>query len=184
MKLEVTMKQSLSGLLGVVVLAATPLLAEERMNFAFGFPATSAVGLAVEDYIAAAAERSDGEIVITGFPMTLLSIPETNAGVRDRLADFGFVLTPYHPAEYSTNLFLHELNTLINLRDNPTGKEPLAFAGAMLEYTFNMCPECMEEFSAQNQVYTGGGVTPLYNLLCNDVSITSIEDGINYHIIV
>jgi hypothetical protein len=60
----------------------------------------------------------------------------------------------------------------------------LAFAGAMLEYTFNMCPECMEEFSAQNQVYTGGGVTPLYNLLCNDVSITSIEDGINYHIIV
>ena len=55
MKLEVTMKQSLSGLLGVVVLAATPLLAEERMNFAFGFPATSAVGLAVEDYIAAAA---------------------------------------------------------------------------------------------------------------------------------
>ena len=103
------------------------------MNFAFGFPATSAVGLAVEDYIAAAAERSDGEIVITGFPMTLLSIPETNAGVRDRLADIGFVLTPYHPAEYSTNLFLHELNTLINLRDNPTGKEPLAFAGAMLE---------------------------------------------------
>ena len=87
MKLEVTMKQSLSGLLGVVVLAATPLLAEERMNFAFGFQATSAVGLAVEDYIAAAAERSDGEIVITGFPMTLLSIPETNAGVRDRLAD-------------------------------------------------------------------------------------------------
>ena len=71
MKLEVTMKQSLPGLLGVVVLAATPLLAEERMNFAFGFPATSAVGLAVEDYIAAAAERSDGEIVITGFPSTL-----------------------------------------------------------------------------------------------------------------
>ena len=33
MKLEVTMKQSLSGLLGVVVLAATPLLAEERMDF-------------------------------------------------------------------------------------------------------------------------------------------------------
>ena len=176
MKLEVIMKNCFQVFGVVAVLAATPLLAEERMNFAFGFPATSAVGLAVEDYIAAAAERSDGEIVITGFPMTLLSIPETNAGVRDRLADIGFVLTPYHPAEYSTNLFLHELNTLINLRDNPTGKEPLAFAGAMLEYTFNMCPECMEEFSAQNQVYTGGGVTPLYNLLCNDVSITSIED--------
>ena len=65
---------------------------------------------------------------------------------------------------------------VLDVYDNPTGKEPLAFAGAMLEYTFNMCPECMEEFSAQNQVYTGGGVTPLYNMLCKDVSITSIED--------
>jgi hypothetical protein len=53
MKLWVKIKQSLSGFLGMAVLAATPLLAEERMNFAFGFPATSAVGLAVEDYITA-----------------------------------------------------------------------------------------------------------------------------------
>jgi hypothetical protein len=45
MKLWVKIKQSLSGFLGMAVLAATPLLADERMNFAFGFPATSAVGL-------------------------------------------------------------------------------------------------------------------------------------------
>lgn len=164
------------GLLGVAAVVTTPLLAKEEMNFAYGFPATSAVGLAVEDYVAAAAERSNGEIEINGFPMTLLSLSETNAGVRDRLADIGFVLTPYFPTEYSTNLFLHELNSLINLRDNPSGKEPLAYAGAMLEYTFNKCPECMNEFNGQNQVYTGGGVTPLYNMLCKDTSITSIND--------
>ncbi|WP_299031195.1 C4-dicarboxylate TRAP transporter substrate-binding protein [uncultured Sulfitobacter sp.] len=150
--------------------------AKERLNFAYGYPNTSAIGQAVDDYAAAVAERSNGEIDVTGFAMSLLSLPETSPGVRDGLADVGFVLPPYYPAEYPTNLYLHEMNLLINLVENPTGKEPLAFAGAMLEYTFNNCPECMAENVAQNQVYTGGGVTPLYNLLCKDVSVTSIED--------
>lgn len=130
----------------------------------------------MDDYAAAASERSGGEVEVTGFAMSLLSLPETSPGVRDGLADVGFVLPPYYPAEYSTNLFLHEMNLLINLVEEPTGKEPLAFAGAMLEYTFNNCPECMAENAAQNQVYTGGGVTPLYNLLCKDVKVTSIAD--------
>jgi TRAP-type C4-dicarboxylate transport system substrate-binding protein len=150
--------------------------AQESLNFAYGYPNTSAVGLAVEDYAAAVAERSGGNVNVTGFAMSLLSLPETSPGVRDGLADVGFVLPPYYPAEYPTNLFLHEQNLLINLIENPTGKEPLAYTGAMLEYTFNNCPECLAENIAQNQVYTGGGVTPLYNLLCKDVSVTSVED--------
>ena len=158
------------------VAVAAPAIAKERLNFAYGYPNTSAIGKAVDDYAAAVAERSDGEIDVTGFAMSLLSLPETSPGVRDGLADVGFVLPPYYPAEYSTNLFLHEMNLLINLVENPTGKEPLAFTGAMLEYTFNNCPECMAENVAQNQVYTGGGVTPLYNLLCKDVKVTSIAD--------
>ena len=150
--------------------------AKERLNFAYGYPNTSAIGKAVDDYAAAVSERSGGEIDVTGFAMSLLSLPETSPGVRDGLADVGFVLPPYYPAEYSTNLFLHEMNLLINLVEEPTGKEPLAFSGAMLEYTFNNCPECLAENVAQNQVYTGGGVTPLYNLLCKDVKVTTIED--------
>ena len=150
--------------------------AKERLNFAYGYPNNSAIGLAVDDYAAAVEERSGGNITSTGFPMSLLSLSETSAGVRDGLADVGFVLTPYFAAEYPTNLFLHELNLLINLIEKPTGKEPLAYTGAMLEYTLNDCPECLEEFKAQNQVYTGGGVTPLYNLLCKDVKVTSVED--------
>ncbi|PTB92347.1 MULTISPECIES: C4-dicarboxylate TRAP transporter substrate-binding protein [Sulfitobacter] len=150
--------------------------AKERLNFAYGYPNNSAIGLAVDAYAEAVAERSDGEVDVTGFAMSLLSLPETSPGVRDGLADVGFVLPPYYPAEYSTNLFLHEMNLLVNLVEEPTGKEPLAFTGAMVEYTFTKCPECLEEYSAQNQVYTGGGVTPLYNLLCKDVKVTSVED--------
>ena len=161
-------------------LAATAIAgqaaAKERLNFAYGYPNTSAIGKGVEDYVAAVSERSGGEIDTTGFAMSLLSLPETSPGVRDGLADVGFVLPPYYPAEYPTTLFLHELNLLINLVENPTGKEPLAYTGAMMEYTFNNCPECLAENKTQNQVYTGGGVTPLYNLLCKDVSVTSIAD--------
>ncbi len=171
-----TTTKTVIATLGAVLVAATPVVAKEKLNFAYGYPANSAVGLAVEDYAAAVAERSGENVTVTGFPMSLLSLPETSPGVRDSLADVGFVLTPYYPAEYSNNLFLHEQNLLINLAENPTGKEPLAFTGAMLEYTFNNCPECLEEFKAQNQVYTGGGVTPLYNMLCKDTSITTIDD--------
>jgi TRAP-type C4-dicarboxylate transport system substrate-binding protein len=166
---------ALAATLAAVAIAGQAA-AKERLNFAYGYPNTSAIGLAVDDFAAAVAERSNGEIDVTGFAMSLLSLPETSPGVRDGLADIGFVLPPYYPAEYSTNLFLHEMNLLINLVENPTGKEPLAFSGAMLEYTFNNCPECLAENKAQNQVYTGGGVTPLYNLLCKDVKVTTIED--------
>jgi len=161
---------------GMAALIALPVAAAENLNFAYGYPSTSAIGLAVDDYAAAVKDRSDGDISVKGFPMSLLSLPETSPGVRDGLADVGFVLTPYYAAEYSTNLYLHEMNLLISLAQTPTGKEPLAFTGAMLEYTFNKCPECLAEFKAQNQVYTGGGVTPLYNLLCKDVKATTVED--------
>ncbi|QIZ82586.1 TRAP transporter substrate-binding protein DctP [Thalassovita gelatinovora] len=165
-----------SAIAGIAAIAALPVAAAEKLNFAYGYPNTSNIGIGVEGYADAVEEYSKGEIKIKGFAMSLLSLPETSPGVRDGLADAGFVLTPYYAAEYSTNLYLHEMNPLINLAENPTGKEPLAFAGAMMEYTFNHCPECLEEFKAQNQVYTGGGVTPLNNLLCKDVKITTIED--------
>lgn len=151
-------------------------IAKERLNYAYGYPITSNVGKAFEIYSAAVTERSKGEIVMTGYPMTLLSTPEASAGVRDGLADVAFVLPPYHPADYPTNLFLHELNSLINLVEEPTGKEPLAYSGAVLEYTFTKCPECLDEYKAQNQVFTAGTSTPVYGLLCKDVKITSLDD--------
>lgn len=157
-------------------LASVPVTAQENLNFAYGTPADSGVGHAVVGYISAVAERTDGEIAVTAFPMTLLTQAEASPGIRDGLADVGLVVTGYYPAEYSTNLFLHELNTLVNLPENPNGKEALAFSGAMLEYTFMKCPECLDEYTAQNQVYTGGAVTPLYNLLCKGGKVTSLDD--------
>ncbi len=173
MKRELKLTLAATAAAAFIVGSAT---AKEQLNYAYGYPITSNVGKAFENYSAAVEERSNGEVILTGFPMTLLSSPEANAGVRDGLADAAFVLPPYHPSEYPTNLFLHELNSLVNLAKNPTGKEPLAYGGAMLEYTLFNCPECLDEYKAQNQVYTAGTVTPLYGLLCKDVKVTSIDD--------
>ena len=176
------MKKKRTTRIMVALIAATTTAfavtasAKEALNFAYGTPADSGVGRAVDGYISAVKERTGGDIDVTGFPMTLLTQAEASPGLRDGIADVGLVITGYYPAEYSTNLFLHELNTMVNLPTNPNGKEALAFSGAMLEYTFMKCPECMDEFTAQNQVYTGGGVTPLYNLLCKDEKITSVKD--------
>lgn len=157
-------------------LIGSSAVAKERLNFAYGFPVNSNVGKAVEAYKTAVEERSGGEIVVTGFPMTLLSTSESSAGVRDGLADVAFVLPPYHAAEYPTNLFLHELNPMLNLMKHPKGKEPLAYGGAMLEYTLTKCPECLDEYKAQNQVYTASGVTPLYGMLCKDTKVSNLDE--------
>ena len=125
MEVKLTTVYPLAATLAATAIAGQAA-AKERLNFAYGYPNTSAIGKGVEDYVAAVSERSGGEIDTTGFAMSLLSLPETSPGVRDGLADVGFVLPPYYPAEYPTTLFLHELNLLINLVENPTGKEPLA----------------------------------------------------------
>ena len=40
--------------------------AKERLNFAYGYPNNSAIGLAVDAYAEAVAERPDGEVDVTG----------------------------------------------------------------------------------------------------------------------
>ena len=146
----------------------------ETLNYAYGYPESSAVGLAADRFVEEVAKRSDGDLTIKPFSMSLLSLSEAGPGLRDGIADIGYVLTPYYSAEYANSLFLHELNPLVNLRDQD-GSAPLAYAGAIAEYTLTKCPECLAEFAAQNQVYTGGGVTTLYGLQCT-TPISGVED--------
>lgn len=159
--------------LAFVTLSIAPSAAES-LNYAHGYPADSAVGLAATMFAEEAGARSDGDLKIRPFAMSLLSLSETGPGLRDGMADVGYVLSPYYSAEYATSLLLHELNPLVNLGDI-TGKESFAYAGAMVDYSLNNCPECLSEFAAQNQVYTGGGVTSLYGLQCK-TPIRSMPD--------
>lgn len=157
----------------LTALALSPAAARS-LNYAHGYPEDSAVGQAAIMFAEETGKRSEGDLRVRPFAMSLLSLSETGPGLRDGMADIGYVLSPYYSAEYATNLLLHELNSLVNLREI-TGKEAFAYAGAMVDYTLNSCSECLTEFAAQNQIYTGGGVTSLYGLQCK-TPIRSMAD--------
>jgi len=150
--------------LTALMLTAAPAAAE-RLSYAFGFQMNSAVGEAAAAYEREVAERAGGDLSVRLFPATLLSLRETGPGLRDGLADVGYVLAPWYPAEYPHYTLLHELTMSMNLRDL-TGKETLAYAGAVLEYTMFHCPECLADIQAQNQVYLSAATSSMYALLC------------------
>lgn len=54
------------------------------------------------------------------------------------------------------------------LGEKAQGREGMIFMGALSEFTFFNCPECSQEFSAQNQVYTGSTGGTSYGLVCNE----------------
>ncbi len=140
----------------------------------------SAVGLApssvqyyahsrLADYVA---ENTDLKIKV--FSMSLLNLKETPPGLRDGIADMGFVLPPYYPAEYS------EFNLAANLSMlSTTGRQVespgAAMAGATNEYVFFNCPECLAQFEHENQAYLGTASSPTYIMLCT-TPIRTLED--------
>ena len=79
-------------------LSATALHAE-TLRYAIGFPP----GGAVTDGIAEFNEKLQAEtdMALKVYELSLLDLKETPPGVRDGLADAGYVLTPYYPAEFS-----------------------------------------------------------------------------------
>lgn len=146
------------------------------LKYAIGHPPSSFIVQAGEKYAEALEQYSDGELSVKIYALSLLNMAETSAGLRDGMTDIGFVLTPYFPAEYPHNNILTESSMLLRLLgDKVVGKEGLAFMGALAEFTFMHCPECHEEFKAQNQVYTGHTGGSSYGLLCNKPVRTEAE---------
>ena len=92
--------RSALGSAALVVLLATSAYAQEKqIKFSSGFPPVAVPPAAyqtVADWLAA---NSDFRAEV--FSMSLLSLQETAAGIRDGITDAGYVLTPYAPAEFS-----------------------------------------------------------------------------------
>ncbi|MCB1398187.1 MAG: C4-dicarboxylate TRAP transporter substrate-binding protein, partial [Rhodobacteraceae bacterium] len=96
---------------------------------------------------------------------SLLDLKETPPGIRDGVADMGYVLMPYFPAEYSEANLAADLSMLST--SGVRGADPaLAMAGALTEYAMLHCPDCQAQFGRENQVYLGSASTPDYVLLC------------------
>ncbi len=173
------MKRSLFG--GMIAAAALSLgisgvsagdASARTLKDAVGFAPGSAQHYAHARLAEYMAENSDLKIKV--FSMSLLNLKETPPGVRDGIADMGFILPPYFPAEYS------EFNLAANLSMlSTTGRQVespgAAMAGATSEYVFFNCPECLTQFEHENQVYLGTAASPTYIMLCTQ-PVRTLED--------
>lgn len=156
----------LTALLGAALMVGAGAQAKQTLRYAVGFP-TGAAPESARIYADAVKEYSDGSLNLRVFDLSLLNLAEMSGGVKQGIADIGYVLTPYFPAEFPHLNMATELSMLLALDDDPSGKGGLAFGGAMAEFVFQNCPECNADFLQQNQVYTGTGGSSNYMLLCN-----------------
>lgn len=146
-------------------------VAAKNLTLAVGVGPKNSITQTMQGFADYMAEHTD--IAIKVYPLSLLNLKETPPGLRDGLADIGFVLTPYYPAEYS------EMNLAANLGMLSTAGTQVAspgaaIAGAMSEYVLN-CEECLAEFKAQEQVYLGSGIGSTYMLLCT-APVQTVDD--------
>lgn len=163
--------------LAALLASAVPLASQaETLRFAVGFPSASANVSAAKAYARAVKEFSNDELEVRVYELSLLNLAEMSGGLREGIADVGYLLTPYFPAEYPNINMAAELSMLLALNDDGAdGNEGMAYAGAMAEYIMLHCADCRAELARQNQVYTGSGASPQYGLMCTQPVVTAAD---------
>lgn len=175
MKLRKALKQVTAPLLLGGLMVASGAYAS-TISHATGYPPNSIGANSAATYAKALEEISGGELSAKVYAGSLLSFKETSPGIRDGMADSGFVLLSYYPSEFPVTNLVGELSMLTELVEVAPSHAGLAYVGAMSEFIMNDCPDCIEEFAAQNQVFTGGSASSAYLLLCNQ-PVTTIEQA-------
>lgn len=172
-----TRKTKMMTALGGAALLALSTTADAReLTFAIGHPPGSYLITGGEAFAETVAAETGGSLTAKVFPMSLLSMAETSAGLREGLADMGTVMSTYFTAEFPhTNMILDASMMLGGMGPQAAKVAGLAYAAAMAEFILTQCPECNAEFAAENQVYTGAAGTPGYALNCTKPVVT-MED--------
>lgn len=89
---------------------------------------------------------------------SLLGARETLSGVSDGIANMGFVVLSYHPAEFPYGALMSDMAFFGH-------GDSLANAAAITEVLMLHCAACQEEYKRNGVVYLGSFDTPSYNLL-------------------
>lgn len=160
-----TVSLALALSLGANAASAEPLKA------AVGLPPKNSTVTSYQAFADYVAKNSEMEIKV--YSMSLLSMKETSPGLRDGLADIGFVLPVYYPAEFAESNLVANLS-MLSTAGNRVESPGAVMTGAMTEYILK-CPECMAEYATQRQVYMGSMSSADYVLLCNK-PVSTIAD--------
>ncbi len=127
-----------------------------ELKLAVGLPPSHATNQGLEVFAKTLKEKTNGELEVKTFALSLLSLTQMLAGVRDGVVDIGYVAVPLFPAD------LPEVQLPVDLA--MLGVNGYAMAGAMTEYNFT-CQECLAERLKQNNVYLGSASTATYMIL-------------------
>ena len=167
---KTTMMMALGGAAILTMAAAADA---RELTFAIGHPPGSYLITGGEAFAETVSAETGGSLTAKVFPMSLLSMAETSAGLREGLADIGTVMSTYFTAEFPhTNMILDASMMLGGMGPEAASVAGLAYAAAMAEFVMTKCPECNAEFAAENQVYTGAAGTPGYALNCTKPVVT------------
>lgn len=143
--------------------------AAETVRIAVGQAGTHAHSYGLERYAATIEEKTDLDAKVFG--AELLNLSEVPGGLRDGIVAVGAVVTAYKPAEYSEMNLIGNLSMLATVGD--VGDVPAAaMSGAVMDYVLFNCPECLDQFKAQNQLFLASASTSPYILLCREPVVT------------
>lgn len=161
----------MAGLSLAAAISATGASAE-TLKYAIGFPP----GGAATDGLMEFNEKlsAEGDVSLKVFELSLLNLKETAPGVRDGLADAGYVITAYYPAEFSETNLPVEMSMLATV-GTPAASSGAVMAGVVSEYVMLHCTDCQVQFKRENQVFLGAIGTSEYVNLCT-TPIRSVED--------
>lgn len=140
-----------------------------QLSYAMGFPPNSDSDIAGQHFAENVSELTDGELSVKVFALSLLNFAETPGGVRDGMADIGYLLAPYFPNQYPHMNLVAEASMLLSVMDESVrGREGYAYVGAMAEFVFLNCPECLADMEKENQVMTSNAGSSPYGLMCTE----------------
>lgn len=165
-----------TALAATISISTTITANAETIRYAIGAPPSAPQVQAIEKYATDVENNTHGDLSLKVYALSLLSFAEMSDGIRDGMADAGWVLTPYHSAEYPHTNFVSESSMMLEpFPGQSQGKEGWVLGGALTEYILQDCPRCLKEFADQNQVPTAliGGTW--YGLICTS-PVKSLAD--------
>ncbi|MCA0043406.1 C4-dicarboxylate TRAP transporter substrate-binding protein [Celeribacter litoreus] len=165
-------KTAIKGASIAALMFAGQAVSAKDLTYAVGFPSGSTVVQSLEKFVAKVAENGGPTIKL--YPLSLLDLKQTGPGLRDHIVDMGYVIMPYHPAEYANSNLGADLNMLSTVGER-IDAPGFAMTGALTEYIMLDCPECTAEFAREQQIYLGSIATHDYALLCT-TPIRAVED--------
>lgn len=152
--------------LGLIAFGGRAALAETEIRASFGFgPKHQVATHVLPDYVKSIETATGGSVKYKIFlGGSLLPFKSVATGIKDGIADMGFYVFSYNPAEFAHANFLAELALL--------GIDNTAMVGATTEFNLLHCADCEAEFKAQKMVHTSGYSSPPLGLATKGRMVT------------